>query len=469
MHFKQIRNEFAVSETVGVVLLLVVVTIGISIVLVMGMHTITDAKEDAIYSGTEQAFTVADSRLSKARFSTSIFQEAPFELRDATIVINDSWDNSHIIVYDVNNSRELYNGTMGTIKCIVGDREVAYQDGGVWVLYPGNGSTMISHPDFDYNGVTLTLPIMQIKGHESLASSGNSRVTLDINSGDPRLVYPKAGFEGNPIQSGYAINLSIKSDYYTAWADYINQRTRAEAVVDAPNKTINISLKTGVPLQTGLAASGFTTKSMDTTADAPIMQFELNLVLRNSGNDYTITYGVPDSTGVEADPQLLMTVSRTKGGGNKDYAYIEYVYTDGTLTEAFSTTIPFQRKSDDSMDLDMISHEIIMDYDGSTPTKTWGEDLGVTDYISWKPEYDNSADINAGDTKTLHDVTEHYLWLMAKKDQQNHDKYEGPFYDIQGKQKYDGGQSTFRLAYLSSQDIKYLYITEGVLETKLNM
>ena len=40
---------------------------------------------------------------------------------------------------------------------------------------------------------------------------------------------------------GYLINITIKSDYYAAWASYINERTLADAVVDAKNKTVNIS------------------------------------------------------------------------------------------------------------------------------------------------------------------------------------------------------------------------------------
>jgi glycerol-3-phosphate acyltransferase PlsY len=82
VQFERFRNNWGVSETLGVILLLALVTIGVTIVLTMGMHTITDAKSDANYNGVEQAFTVAESKLSKARFSTSIYQEAPFELRD---------------------------------------------------------------------------------------------------------------------------------------------------------------------------------------------------------------------------------------------------------------------------------------------------------------------------------------------------------------------------------------------------
>ena len=471
MRCSKIYDGAAVSETMGVILLLALVTVGITIVLTLGMHTITDAKTDANYNGVEQAFTVAESKLSKARFSTSIFQEAPFELRDSKVTINDSWDNSHIIVYNIDGVTEIYNGSMGTISCQVGDREIAYQDGGIWTLYPDGGSIMISPPVFDYNGVTLTLPVTRIKGDESLAASGNSQVVINVNSSSPTLIYPKEGVGGNPVPQGYAINLSIKSDYYQAWADYINERTRAQAMVDAKNKTVNVSLKSGVPMQTGLVSSGFTTKSMETGVDAPVKAFKLNLVLRHTGNDYTITYGIPSPNKNNIpDPDLLMTVSRTKGGDNKEYAYIEYKYVNGATTELFSTAIPFERKNDGSIDVDFLSQEIEMTYEGN-PSVTWGNDMNTPDSSTMKIDYDDTtyADVVEGDVKTLHDVTEHYLWVMAKYDQQNNDVYEGPFYEVIGKQKFDGGESTFQLSYVSSEDIKYLYITEGILYTKLSL
>ncbi|WP_424357864.1 DUF7289 family protein [Methanocella sp. MCL-LM] len=471
MQCSKIYDGAAVSETMGVILLLALVTVGITIVLTLGMHTITDAKTDANYNGVEQAFTVAESKLSKARFSTSIFQEAPFELRDSTVTINDSWDNSHIIVYDIDGVTEIYNGSMGTISCQVGDRQIAYQDGGIWTLYPDGGSIMISPPVFDYNGVTLTLPVTRIKGDETMAASGNSQVVINVNSSSPTLIYPKEGVGGNPVPPGHAINLSIKSDYYQAWAEYINERTRAQAEVDAKNKTVNVSLKSGIPVQSGLVSSGFTTKSMETGVQAPVKAFKLNLVLRNTGNDYTITYGVPSQNQNNVpDPDLLMTVSRTTTNDNHEYAYIEYKYTHGTQTELFSTMIPFDRKADGSIDIDFMSRTIEMTYEGD-PSVTWGNDMNVFDSSTMRIDYDDTTytDVVGGDVKTLHDVTEHYLWVMAKYDQQNSDQYEGPFYEVIGKQKYDGGQSTFQLSYVSSEDIKYLYITEGVLYTKLSL
>ena len=66
-------------------------------------------------------------------------------------------------------------------------------------------------------------------------------------------------------------------------------------------------------MQSGLVDDGFMTKSMDTTYDAPLFTFNLDLNTRNSGNDYTITYGVvPAGT---ADPDFQISVTRTTGNG----------------------------------------------------------------------------------------------------------------------------------------------------------
>lgn len=460
----------AVSEVVGTILLLALVVSGTSIFLLAGNHIISGAKSSAEINGAEQAFTMADSRLSKARFSTSIFQEAAFELGSGTVIVDGSWDNSHIIVYDINNSREIFNKSLGTIRYIARGGEVAYQDGGVWRSDGRGGSVMLSPPDFDYNGVTLTLPVMRIDGSGSMGASGNTKVLLCVNSTDPEIVYPLEGLGGNPVPQGHAINITIKSDYYQAWADYINERTRATAEVDPVKKIVNISLRTGTPMQSGLASMGFTTKSMDVSSDAPISTFKLNLVLRNTGNDHTITYGVKSPDGNTPDPDLRLTVSRTKGSGNKEFAYVEWKYKNGSLEEIFSTTIPFERKSDETMDLDLMDPNLHLEYNGpSASTVTWGDLKDDPDSSAMKVEYNDPSysDVTIGQTKTMHDLSQHYMRLMAEYDQENGNMYNGPIYEVIGKSKYDGAHSTFRLSYESSQDIKYLYITEGILKTSL--
>ncbi len=38
---------------------------------------------------------------------------------------------------------------------------------------------MLSPPDFDYNGITLTLPVMRIDGNTSMSATDGTNVLID--------------------------------------------------------------------------------------------------------------------------------------------------------------------------------------------------------------------------------------------------------------------------------------------------
>ncbi|MCD1294739.1 hypothetical protein CUJ83_06970 [Methanocella sp. CWC-04] len=484
-----IRDD-AVSEIFGYLILMGIVVLGISIILLSGAYVIPDSKETAQFNTVEQAFTVGDSRMSKARFSTSIFQETPFEFGDGTVFVNGTEDDSYIAIYGAD-QKLIHRCALGTVKYVGDNGEIAYQGGGVWVKYPNGGTIMRSPPDFNYNGVTLTLPITRIDGNTSIAVNGGGAVMLDASSPDGVItpIYP--GIKGmNPVPQNYSINITIKSDYYSAWADYINERTSAIAVTDPSKKIVNVSLKTGIPLQNKLAIDGFTTEAMDTDDPTPIEVFILNLTGRNPGNCYTLTYCVPDIDGAEPDPQLYIIVTRLNGkikdeagvpvNENKNYGVIEFKYIDKAngIEEVFANCTEYQRQEfrEDSLYIDMLNQSYVLNYHSTNPTVTWGTDQANFD-TGLVIGYDDSSDIMPGGSKTLHDITQHYLWLMAKQYPD-----DGPDYDIAEKKisglpggptgnnnfKFNPDESRVFIKYRSGQDIKYLYITEGVLKVGLS-
>jgi hypothetical protein len=169
------NDEEGVSETFGYLLILGIVVTGLMMVILVAASSIQNTKDNAQINQVGQAFTVADSRLSKARFSTSIFQESPFSLTDGMMLVNDSSSNSYINVTfsslhgDINN-KSLYNSSLGTVECVTNNGIIGYQDGGVWARYPNGGSIMISPPDFDYNGVTYHLHLQMAFHAEDIPS-----------------------------------------------------------------------------------------------------------------------------------------------------------------------------------------------------------------------------------------------------------------------------------------------------------
>jgi hypothetical protein len=351
---------------------------------------------------------------------------------------------------------------------------VAYQDGGVWLLDRNGSSVVLSPPDFDYNGVTLTLPIMRINGNSSMAIAGDIKAIINVNSTDITSIYP--GLRGsNPLPQNHSINITIKSDYYLAWADYFNELMDAIVVIDDKNKSVNITLITGAGRQSGLAESGYNTRSMDTTYNAPVTMFVLDLFTRNSGNDYTVTYRVKPEGNTAPDPDFQISIKRSKGQDNKDYCYVKTYFKQGSLEEVFDTYDWFQRKSDDEIYFNMLNRSLYLTYgnSGSSKSLTWGNNPSEFDDSSTNPKWEFVdplyKDVNAGEQKSLYDIIEHYMKYIAAYDQANGNNLGGPQYfpGSNSEYKYDHS-STFKLEFVASQDIKYLYITEGTLNTKLS-
>lgn len=466
-------NEDAVSELLGYVILLSIVVTALALVILLSGSSIMDTKKSAQFTGAEQAFTIADSRMSKARFSTSIFQEIPFKLTDGTLLVNGSHDDSYIEVIDVDGmthtNTTLYRGALGTVKCVMSNGEIGYQDGGVWVKYHDEGSVMISPPDFDYNGVTLTLPVTHIDGNSSAAYS-NSGVLLHANStGQAQVIYPGANGQ-NPIPPNHTINIYIKSDYLEAWKNYINERTRANATIipdqsHPGQKLVYVNLSSGTGRQSGLMNNGFTTKSMNTSDTIPVQVFHLTLYTDNTGvgNDFRLQY---DSQPTNADPSLSIYAGRTTGEPNQDYVHVQFTYEENGYKEDFDGYIPFQRKSEHLISIDLLNPNLMLNYTSrsSGESKSWGTNNAAFD-TGFVQGYYNSSDLGIGQTKSIFDVTEHYLKLMAQKY-----PLSGPVYEVHTNPPphgYDEDISNYILQYNANQDIKYLYITEGTLNVTL--
>jgi hypothetical protein len=343
---------------------------------------------------------------------------------------------------------------------------------------------MISPPDFDFNGETLTLPLMRIIGNTSMATSANGRILVDVQSNDPETVYPKDNGAGtsltNPVEEGKDIIVKVKSDYYQAWADFINERTLATATTDPADRSVTVLLRTGAPTQSGLIDNGMNTKHMETdnTYD-PVIKYAMHLEKRNTGKDYFLSLRPPAGT----DPFLNIETARLKGPGKENIALVfKYTDTASGIYEAFSTTLEFDSSTEfQDIDINMMSDSILLMYgdedgDGSVDgsvnavSTTWGANPNLAgDTGSFAGIYDGN-DVSAGSYKKLCDVTEHYLRLMAVKHPD-----EGPVYSCYGTEKgnnnqkvhYDPQASTFLFKFESRQDLKYLYVTEGRLDLTL--
>jgi hypothetical protein len=247
MGSRLIFSEDGVSEVVGYMLLLGIIVTSVGLVSVLAIPIIEDAKENAYLKNMEQGFTVLDSKVSLVALGKSPTQLVQMYSQKGDITVYNQTSNRMTVSFSnkTGTSFELYNESIGTIQYQLGENMIAYEGGGVFRKYPGEGDPItITPPEFHYNGETLTLPIIKVEGNQSTGGSGVLNIFL-VSDNIPNVLYPNPDFNSeftNPLMIGQQINVVIKSDYYMAWADYIEQRTEATVTTNAAAKEVRVSL-----------------------------------------------------------------------------------------------------------------------------------------------------------------------------------------------------------------------------------
>ncbi|HEY9246049.1 MAG TPA: hypothetical protein VIO11_04305, partial [Candidatus Methanoperedens sp.] len=182
------------------------------------------------------------------------------------VVSNSSSEPGHPSVDESYILLELKNQTgtdvsikipMGKIVYRMGDREVAYEGGGIWSKYP-EGSVLLSPPEFNYNGITLTFPVINISGTSSVGGKGGASLKFE-KIGTARMIYPN-GYYQNPIPENITkVNITIKSEYYDAWADFFRSLALVKVFENPEEKEVMITLGTP-PLSTNFSYGALASK-----------------------------------------------------------------------------------------------------------------------------------------------------------------------------------------------------------------
>lgn len=244
----KIFDNKADSEVIGPVIILGITILGIGLITLMGFPVINDLQEMASFKNVEQGFTVLDSRASRAALGEAPMQVTDISLGGGTLSIESNSSNGYILVELKNGSgviSNLPNITMGKIVYRLGDREVAYEGGGVWSK-TSSRSIMLSPPEFHYNGVTLTIPVINISGNFSTGGKGKVSLNIGKVGEGTQIVYPTASGQNlNPIPDNVTnVYITIKSEYYEAWADYFEGASLV-SVSSYPNeKKVVVKLET---------------------------------------------------------------------------------------------------------------------------------------------------------------------------------------------------------------------------------
>ena len=132
---------------------------------------------------------------------------------------------------------------MGTMTYDTGDGRVAYEGGGVWTRGDDGESRMVSPPEFHYRGDTLTLPVVVLNGNVTRAGSETELTARDGETDQVDGI-------SNPLDdSSGRVYVTIRSEYYEAWGDFLAERTDGQVVeLDDDVKTVTVELAVPSPV-----------------------------------------------------------------------------------------------------------------------------------------------------------------------------------------------------------------------------
>lgn len=220
----------AVSPVVGLVLLFGVVGITAVAILFVGTGLTETTAQEAQTQQAERSltkFAETANQLSQAQGSSETFTIEAGD--DANAYVNESAGHIELTLV-INESdpsepnRTILDNDMGSYVTETGDGTAfAYQGGGVFRQDTEGEPVLVRAPNLDYTvdpDPTLTLPVTQIRGNDSGTAGDGDLEVVTRRDAFPRQSLP------NPIIGDY-MDLTIESQYCTAWEGYVVDETSA--------------------------------------------------------------------------------------------------------------------------------------------------------------------------------------------------------------------------------------------------
>ncbi|WP_342303917.1 hypothetical protein [Methanolobus sp. ZRKC5] len=479
-------NKLAVSSVVGIVIMLAITLLSIGIMILYTMPAIDSMQDMAKAQKIEQAFTVFDSRTSKAALGESPLQTTRLSLMGGNVEImgdDDAYNESQIMIIGLSSNSTWYddfyqnrsywnawadyenktdfagfNTSMGKIVYTYNDRIIAYEGGGVWSRYPTGGTIMISPPEFHFNGETLTLPIMQIKGNTSVAGTTDASIAI-ASSNDPEILFPNTTLNSifvNPLDVDKII-IYIQSEFYDGWADYAETLISTTATLDHENKTAIIELDTEPEMGTYPLSQNFKFARLNKTDPEPIYNFSfyIDVITTDASNFNSAQFWLRASSGTkeieyETDKTTIQHVKYRDSAVSTNWE---------TWVDAGSEFTKYEdpdNKKHANCTFDFLNETYLMEYsDGEIEEYSWN----VTSPTTMIP----NMTIVDGDTQSLYNITMHYFKLMALEgtidctwEEKQNNKVEE--IDSEYTLLYDGGGNL----------ISFLHVTRNELEATID-
>lgn len=226
------RNEHAVSETVGFVIIFGIMLTGIALVTLYGYPAVLDAQQNANIRNMERNMISLQSDVKSLAYKNVPYKETTMQVSGGVLKVeNPDTEQYRFEIYDQNGPLISYADLAypdtfppGSIKFLSDseDISIALQNGAV-VKHQSDGSVMLSEPRwfFDDPTDTLVINLIQIYSSQPLAKSGITTIQMRI---DPLNIDPADG--DNIVDTPPAGDVTIEYydgqgfEFITAWNNY---------------------------------------------------------------------------------------------------------------------------------------------------------------------------------------------------------------------------------------------------------
>ncbi|WP_292463736.1 hypothetical protein [Methanolobus sp.] len=204
------RNNSAVSETLGYIILFGIVTLSMGTIYAIGYPVLQSNIDANVFESAEQSFIVLQSSMKRVSFDQAPVKTLKMKLHGSEISVNDhssnisiSYDGTHLGTYP-----------MGDIQFSKGKKSISYEMGSVIKKYSSTSMIMVSKPPvytstIDNKSVT-TIGIVSINGNAWLSGRGITTVIMNHNSS--RMEMPSG-----PTN----VTVQIDSAHAPAWENYL--------------------------------------------------------------------------------------------------------------------------------------------------------------------------------------------------------------------------------------------------------
>ena len=300
-------NNYGVSETVGVILLLGMTVFMIGLLASQGSYMIQSLEDQSQEKSLENHFTLMAGQQSTVGYSDGGRQY--FSLQNAENTMNTV--KTRITVREYNNNSSgpiIYNETITGLSYNTSESQYLIISGGVFRHSRNTNDTeIITHPSFDFTESTVTLPIIDIHTSEE-SIQNNKKYTFKYNNSSTT--------SSNYVESNQ-VSVNVSGSGYKGWGksikllsdtevNYNDEENTSQAifgvsdiVIDSTDKTItstnSVTVTGGATINGDVSSPNVDGKNningdiSSTTTEHPPLDSYIRGVVKDSKNNATNT------------------------------------------------------------------------------------------------------------------------------------------------------------------------------------